>query len=72
MLVRELDREPAYPGYIGFRPNVVRAGDILSAIAQANYGAPGRFHDIVRANSLIISDPDLIFVGQELKIPIGV
>lgn len=58
-------------GYYGYRLHVVKPGDTLSAIAQANYGDPGRFHNIVRANPLVIADPNLIFVGQELKIPIG-
>jgi len=48
------------PGYIGFRLHVVRRGDTLSEIAQANYGDPGRFRDIVRANPLVISDPNRI------------
>jgi hypothetical protein len=58
-------------GYIGYRLHVVRPGDTLSKIARDHYGDPGRFHDIVRANPLVISDPNLIFPGQTLKIPIG-
>ena len=65
------DRE-IVPGYIGYRIHVVRPGDTLSAIADANYGNSDDFDKIVRANPLIISDPNLIFVGQALKIPIGV
>jgi nucleoid-associated protein YgaU len=49
----------------------VQPGDTLSAIANANYGDPNRYHDIVRANPLLITDPDLIFPGQQLKIPVG-
>jgi Immunoglobulin-like domain of bacterial spore germination/LysM domain len=59
------------PGYIGYRIHIVRPGDTLSAIAAANYGSSSAYHNIVRANPLIISDPNLIFVGQQLKIPIG-
>jgi LysM repeat protein len=58
-------------GYIGFRVHVVRRGDTLSAIAKDNYGDARRYNDIVRANPLIVSDPDRIFPGQQLKIPIG-
>lgn len=58
-------------GYIGYRLHVVRRGDTLSRIARDNYGNPNRYPDIVRANPLIITDPNLIFPGQELKIPIG-
>jgi nucleoid-associated protein YgaU len=58
-------------GYVGFRVHVVRRGDTLSAIAKDNYGDARRYNDIVRANPLIVSDPDRIFPGQQLKIPIG-
>jgi nucleoid-associated protein YgaU len=59
------------PGYIGYRLHMVKKGDTLSAIASENYGDASRFNDIVRANPTIISDPNRIFVGQVLKIPIG-
>ena len=58
-------------GYIGYREHVVRAGDTLWAIAQANYGDGSHFPRIVRANPNVITDPDLIFPGQVLKVPIG-
>ncbi len=60
------------PGYVGYRLHEVRPGDTLSAIANTHYGDPARFPDIVRANPLVIDDPNLIFPGQELRIPIGV
>ena len=47
------------------------AGETLSRIARDTYGDPNRYQDIVRANPLLISDPDRIFPGQQLKIPIG-
>jgi len=59
------------PGYIGYREHVVVRGDTLWAIAQANYGNGNQFPLIVRANPNLITDPDLIFPGQVLKIPIG-
>ena len=58
-------------GYLGYRLHQVVPGDTLSNIAQNNYGDSSRFKDIVRANPMIISDPNLIFPGQVLKIPIG-
>lgn len=58
-------------GYVGYRIHVVQPGDTLSGIADANYGNSGDFEKIVRANPLVISDPNLIFVGQSLKIPVG-
>jgi hypothetical protein len=58
-------------GYIGFRLHVVQRGETLSGIAREHYGEASRFNDIVRANPLVIADPNRIFPGQELKIPIG-
>jgi len=60
------------PGYIGYRIHRVAQGDTLSKIARENYGDPGKFGLIQRANPQIIVDPSRIFVGQELKVPIGV
>ena len=59
------------PNYIGYREHVVQAGDTLWAIAEANYSNGNQFSRIVRANPTQITDPDLIVVGQVLKIPIG-
>ena len=60
------------PNYIGFRIHTVQSGDTLSAIAEEHYGDATLFSRIVRANPLVIADPDLIFPGQRLRIPIGV
>ena len=57
--------------YIGYREHLVRPGDTLWAIAEVNYGNGIEFPSIVRANPNQITDPDLIFPGQVLKIPIG-
>lgn len=59
------------PGYIGYREHVVRRGDTLSAIARTNYGDAALYQRIARANPSVITDPDLIFPGQVLKVPIG-
>ncbi|GAB07925.1 LysM peptidoglycan-binding domain-containing protein [Gordonia amarae] len=45
----------------------VRAGDTLSALADAEYGDGELYTVIAAANDL--ADPDLITVGQELLIP---
>ncbi len=58
-------------GYYGYREHRVQPGDTLWAIAEANYGDGSRYGAIVRANPALISDPDLIFPGQVLKVPIG-
>jgi hypothetical protein len=59
------------PGYVGYRLHTVKVGDTLSKISNENYGSPSHFNRIVRANPLIITDPNKIFVGQVLKVPIG-
>lgn len=59
------------PGYIGYREHTVARGDTLSAIARTHYGDGSKFTLIVRANPSVITDPNLIFPGQVLKIPVG-
>lgn len=56
------------PGYRGWQPYTVQAGDTLTSIAQAQYGNPD-FQPILQANQHIVTDPDLIFPGQVLRIP---
>lgn len=57
--------------YSGWLPHTVQAGDTLSSIAANFYGDAAAFWVIVAANPTTIADPDLIFVGQELRIPVG-
>lgn len=56
------------PGYTGYRNYTVKSGDTLTKIARAEYGNDD-FQPIVEANQHVISDPDLIFVGQVLRVP---
>lgn len=58
------------PGYIGYRFYTVQPGDTLTAISNSQYGEPGMVSVIQRANAHIISDADVIFPGQELRIPV--
>lgn len=44
-------------------------GDTLSAIAQRFYGKASLYPKIFEANRDILTNPDLIKVGQKLKIP---
>ena len=57
--------------YFGFHPHAVAAGETLSGLAQAFYGDSSLFPRIFEANRNLISDPDLIFPGQILRIPFG-
>ena len=47
----------------------VKAGDTLGAIAQRFYGKASLYPKIFEANRDILNNPDLIKVGQKLKIP---
>jgi hypothetical protein len=55
--------------YHGFAVHTVQAGDTLSAIADQFYGDRARFTTIFEANRNVLDDPDVIFPGQELRIP---
>ncbi len=47
----------------------VVAGDTLSKLAQTYYGKASQYMKIFEANRDILDNPDLIKVGQKLKIP---
>jgi len=51
------------------RYHMVAAGDTLGHIAQKYYGQAGKYMKIFEANRKILDDPNLIKVGQKLKIP---
>jgi nucleoid-associated protein YgaU len=55
--------------YSGFQQYTVVSGDTLSAIAQQFYGDPSLFPRIFDANPDQLTDPNLIFPGQVLRIP---
>ncbi len=47
----------------------VRSGDTLSRIAKEMYGDASKYGTIFEANRPLLSDPDLIYPGQVLRIP---
>jgi nucleoid-associated protein YgaU len=47
----------------------VQPGDTLSKIAKEFYGHANEYNKIFEANRDVLDSPDLIKVGQELKIP---
>ncbi|MET3982996.1 Gmad2 immunoglobulin-like domain-containing protein [Streptomyces sp. PvR034] len=59
------------PGYYGYREHQVVKGDTLSSLAKTHYGDASVYQRIVRANPDQITDPDKIYPGQILRIPIG-
>jgi len=51
------------------RLHEVRSGETLSKLAKRYYGDPNKYPKIFDANRDQLSNPDLIKVGQKLKIP---
>lgn len=49
--------------------HTVESGDTLWAIAQRVYGDGNRYPEIFEANRPMLSNPDLIYPGQVLRIP---
>ncbi len=49
--------------------HVVKAGDALSKLARRYYGDASLYPQILEANRDQLNDPDLIRVGQKLRIP---
>ncbi len=60
----EVEDEPPTERY-----HLVAAGDTLGHISQKYYGKAGEYMKIFEANRDILDDPNLIKVGQKLKIP---
>jgi len=49
--------------------HVVAKGETLSKISQKYYGDPNLYGKIFEANKDVLKNPDLIKVGQKLRIP---
>jgi nucleoid-associated protein YgaU len=50
---------------------VIKKGDTLSAVAKQFYGKPNDYPRIFEANREVIKDPNKIFPGQKIRIPLG-
>eukprot|EP00903_Cladosiphon_okamuranus_P001825 g1823.t1 len=55
-------------GYRGWQPYTVKPGDTLTTIAQEQYGNT-IYQPIFEANQHLLSNPNVIFPGQMLRIP---
>jgi len=49
---------------------VIKSGDTLSAIAARYYGKGSLYPRIFEANREVIKNPDLIYPGQKIRIPL--
>jgi len=47
----------------------VKSGDTLSKLAKEHFGDAKRYMDIFNINKDILTNPDLIKIGQRLKLP---
>ena len=65
----DMQRQAAERAAVQARQYVVKSGDSLSKIAKELLGDARRWPEIFEANKDQIKDPNLIRVGQELKIP---
>jgi hypothetical protein len=57
--------------YEGFQAHRVVAGDTLSGIARSVYGDADAWQRLFIANRDTVSNPDLIRIGQVLRVPFG-
>lgn len=49
----------------------IQSGDTLSKIAKEHYGDPNAYNKIFEANREVIGDPDKIYPGQQIRIPVA-
>ncbi len=55
---------------VGEQTYTIAKGDTLSKIAKEHYGKASAWHRIFEANRDVIDDPDRIFPGQVIKLPV--
>jgi len=65
----DISTAPEAPAPAVERFHEVVAGDTLGHIAQKYYGKASEYMKIFEANKDILNDPNLIKVGQKLRIP---
>jgi len=56
------------PGYTTYLEHVVKSGETLWGIAQQHYGNGNLYHRLLTANPAI-TNPNLIHVGQVIRVP---
>jgi nucleoid-associated protein YgaU len=67
----KIDKLQAPPVRAKVEYYIIKKGDTLSAIAKQFYGKANDYPKIFEANREVIKDPNLIFPGQKIRIPLG-
>ncbi len=66
----KVDKLQAPPVQAKVEYHIIKKGDTLSAIAKQFYGKANDYPKIFEANREVIKDPNLIFPGQKIRIPL--
>lgn len=64
-------KAPPPPPEIKVEYYLIQKGDTLSAVAKKFYGKASDYPKIFAANREVIKDPDLIYPGQKIRIPLN-
>lgn len=67
----KIDKLQAPPAQAKVEYYIIMKGDTLSAIAKHFYGKANDYPRIFEANREVIKNPDLIFPGQKIRIPLS-
>jgi nucleoid-associated protein YgaU len=62
-------KAPAQTGQVEYY--VIQKGDTLSAVAKRFLGNASDYPKIFEANREVIKDPDLIYPGQKIRVPLA-
>jgi nucleoid-associated protein YgaU len=57
------------PGAAAGRHHVVTKGDTLSSLAQTYYGSRAKWRDLLAANRDVLSGPNDLKIGMNLRVP---
>jgi len=66
----QIDKLQAPPVQAKVEYYIIKKGDTLSAIAKQFYGKANDYPKIFEANREVIKDPNKIFPGQKIRIPL--
>lgn len=69
--VRADELKPDEIGTVETEYYTIEKGDTLWAIAKTHLGDGNKYNDIFEANREVIKDPDLIYPGQKIRIPLA-